>query len=135
MDREILFEDLTQQPDLYLLKEMLRELYRLIDRRSVSVTRAATVIFDADEGESFYVLLNGNITGVTIKHPFLGRRITLIFLQDGTGSRTVAGFGADVMLAGNAFSVTATADRYTTLTLEYDSNDKWVEVSRVSDIY
>jgi len=39
------------------------------------------------------------------------------------------------MLAGNAFSVTATADRYTTLTLEYDSNDKWVEVSRVSDIY
>lgn len=135
MDRDIILQDLTKQTDLWRLKDYLREIYRLLDRRQVSVDCAASITFDADEAESFYVELTANITSITIKHPYLGRRITLIFKQDSTGSRTVAGFGADVMLAGNAFSVTSNAERYTTLTLEYDANDKWTEIGRTSDVY
>ena len=135
MDREIILQDVTKPNDLWRLKDYLREIFRLLDRRQVSVDCAASVTFDADEAESFYVELTANITSITIKHPYLGRRITLIFKQDSTGSRTVAGFGADVMLTENGFSVEATAERYTTLTLEYDANSKWVEVGRTSDVY
>ena len=121
---------------MFRLKEYLRELFDLVDRRFVEVDCAASVIFDADEGEIFYVLLDTNITSITIKHPYKGRKITIIFKQDATGSRTVAGWAATVMLAGNAFSVTSNASRYTTITLAYeDQNSKWVEISRVSDIY
>lgn len=136
MDRDIVFRDVTTPGDLFRLQEHLRELYRLLDRRYIEVTRAASVTFDTDEGDVFYCELDGNITGITLKNPYQGRTVTLIFKQDGTGSRTVSGFDSTVMLAGDAFSVTSNANRYTTITLAYENkNSKWVEISRTSDVY
>ena len=135
MERDILFTDLKTPPQIFQLKDYLRELFRLIDRRNVDIDYASTIVIDADEGETFYVLLTGNITTITILNAFLGRKITLIFQQDESGSRTVAGFGAGVMLAGDAFAVTGSANRYTSITFEYCSTSKWVETGRTSDVY
>lgn len=134
MERDIIFQEVKTPTDILKLKEHLRELYRLIDKRFISITRAASITLDSDEGDVFYTELDGNITGITIKNPYQGREITIIFKQDGTGSRTVAGWAATVMLAGNAFSVTSNADRYTTLKLTYDGTN-WVETGRTSDVY
>jgi len=135
-ERDIVFDKLDTPSQIFKLKEHLRELYRLLDNRMITVTRAATIVLDADEGELFYIELDDNITTVTLKHPSRARTMTIIFKQDGVGAHTVTGFGADVMLAGDAFSVTADASRYTTLTLAYeDENSKWVEIGRTSDVY
>ncbi len=133
-ERDIILESTATPSGLHSLREYLRELYRLLDNRFITITRAASVIFNVDEGEIFYVELDGNITGITLQNADYGRKITLIFKQDSTGSRTVAGFDSNVMLAGNAFSVTANANRYTTLTLAYDGTN-WVETGRTSDVY
>lgn len=136
MERDIIFRDVTQPSDLFKLHEHLRELYELIDKRLVTVTRASSVTYDADEGDVFFTELDGNISSITLKHPYRGRTITLIFRQDSMGSRTVSGFDSTVMLAGNAFSVTSNATRYTSITFAYeDTNSKWVEISRVNDVY
>jgi len=134
MERDIIFENLNRAQDLFKLKEHLRELYRLVDNRLITITRAASITLDTDEGEVFYIELDGNITGITIKNPYQGRKITVIFKQDGSGSHTVAGWAATVMLAGDAFSVTSTANRYTTITFIYDGTN-WVEVGRTTDVY
>lgn len=133
-ERDILFENLKSPSEIFQLKEYLREIYRLLDKRFVSITRAASVTFDSDIGEVFYVLLDGNITGITILNAFKGREITLIFKQDGTGSRTVAGWASTVKLSGAAFAVTSNASRYTTLKLTYDDTN-WVQTGGTSDVY
>ncbi|RKY32398.1 MAG: hypothetical protein DRP74_02685 [Candidatus Omnitrophota bacterium] len=133
MDKEILFEDLKQPQDLFLLKDHLRELYRLIERRYISVDFSATPTFDCDEGDIFKITLTGNITGITLKNAYQGRTITIIFLQDAIGSRTVAGWASNVKLAGAAFTVTSTASVYSAITLTY-TGSVWVEVARSLDI-
>lgn len=133
-DRDIAFEDVKTPANVFRLKEHLRELYRLVEYHFISIVRAASIIIDADEGDIFYILLDGNITSITINNPAQGRKIVLIFKQDGTGSRTVAGFASNVMLAGDAFSVTSNAGKYTILTLCYDGTN-WVEIARTTDVY
>src|SRR3990167_4451704 len=132
-ERDIVFDNLKTESNLFKLKEHLREIYDLIDNRFIEIDAAASVTFDADEAEVFYVELTTNITSITIKNPFKGREIQIVFKQDGTGSRTVAGFGSDVMLAGDSFSVTSNANRHTTIAFVY-ANDTWIEVSRTSDV-
>lgn len=134
MDKPIKFQELKTLQDVYHLKEHLREIYRLLDPRFIEVDYSATPTFDCDEGDIFSIELTGNITGITLKNPYKGRKITIIFLQDGVGNRTVAGWAASVMLAGNSFTPTATADVYSTITFVYDENDKWVETGRTLDV-
>jgi len=81
-ERDIVFNDVTSQANLFKLKEHLRELYRLLDRRHVNVTYGATVTLDLDEADSFRITLTGNITTVTLKNPDIGRVIKIVFLQD-----------------------------------------------------
>ena len=133
-ERDILFEELKAPGSIFQLKEHLREIYRLLDKRFVSVTRVASINFDSDIGEVFYVLLDGNITTITISNAFKGREIVLIFKQDGTGSRTVAGWASTVKLSGAAFTITSNASRYSVLRLTYDDTN-WVETGRVTDVY
>jgi len=132
MDRDIIFEDLTKPNDKYRLKEYLRELYRLIDIRFVSVDYSATPTIDADEGEIFLITLTGNITGLKIINPYQGRKVTIIFLQDGTGGRTVA-WTTTVKLAGAAAIGGDQANEYSTITLVY-TGSVWVEIARTSDV-
>lgn len=133
-ERDIIFNDLKSPANVFQLKDHLRELYDLVEWHFVTIANAASVTIDADQGDIFYFSLTGNITGITISNAAQGRIIRLIFKQDGTGSRTVAGFASNIMLAGDAFSVTSNANRYTTLTLCYDGTN-WVEIARTSDVY
>ena len=133
-ERDILFENLKNPAEIFQLKEYLKELYSLTDPRFIAITRAASVTFNADEGDIFYILLDGNITGITISNAYKGREITIIFKQDGTGSRTVAGWASNVKFTGAAFSVTSNASRYTILKLVYDDTN-WVESGKVLDVY
>lgn len=135
MERDILFTDITRPEQRFRLQENLRELYQLLDPRFVEIDYGTTITIDADEGDVFLVELTGNVSTITIKNAYKGRKITIIFLQDSTGSRTVAGWGSDVMIAGNAFTATATASRYSSLTFVYDSKSKWVEIARTQDVY
>lgn len=131
--RDILLNDLTKQAELFRLKDYLRQLYALFDPRIKTVTYAASITVDADEAETFFITLTGNITAIAIKNPDTGRRIKFIFLQDGTGSRTVAGWPAAVLLSGAAFTVTSNANRYSTISFEY-VNSKWIEIARTTDV-
>lgn len=133
-ERDILFETLRSPSEIFQLKEYLREIYRLLDKRFVSVTRVASITFDADIGEVFYVSLDGNITGITLLNAYKGREITIIFKQDSTGSRTVAGWASTVKLSGAAFTVTSNASRYSIIKLVYDDTN-WVESGRSLDVY
>ena len=133
-ERDILFENLKSPGEIFQLKEYLREIYQLLDSRFGSITQAASIVIDADLGEIFYILLNGNITTITISNAFKGREITIIFKQDASGSRTVAGWASNVKFAGAAFSVTSNASRYTILKLIYDDTN-WVESGKVLDVY
>lgn len=133
MLRDIIFKDLKSPSDIFLLQDYLRELYRLVDRSQQTVAYAASITVDASQSQTFFVTLTGNITGITISNADTARRITFIFLQDGTGGRTVAGWPASVLLSGAAFTVTTNANRYSTITFEY-CNSKWIEVGRTTDV-
>jgi hypothetical protein len=133
MDRDIIFESLKSPQDIFLLKEYIRELYRLLDKRFITVDFVAGITFDCDLAEVFQVTLTGNVTGITLKNPYKGRTITLIFLQNAVGNFTVAGWAADVKITGDTFTVTVTASVYSTITLTY-TGSAWVEVSRSLDV-
>ncbi len=55
-----------------------------------TVAYAATVVFDCSRANGFEVTLTGNITSLTVINAAVGQVITLTFIQDGTGGRTVA---------------------------------------------
>lgn len=131
-ERSITFEDLKKPEDVFLLKEYLRELYRLLDKRHITLDFSATPEIDADEAESFDVTLSANITGVTIKNAFAGRVITIVFIQNGTGGYTVA-WTTTVKLSGAAFTITATANAASAISLLYDGT-VWREISRALDV-
>ena len=131
-DRDILFEKLDNPQEIFFLKDHLRELYRLLDKRFMTVDFVAGITFDCDLAEVFLVTLTGNITGITLKNPYQGRTISLIFLQNAVGNFTVAGWGSDVKITGDAFTATVTASVYSTITLTY-TDSAWVEISRSLD--
>lgn len=132
MERDIILEDLTKQTDKLRLREYLRELYELVDKRHITLDFSATITIDVDEGESFDVTLTSNITGITIKNAFKGRVVTIIFIQDGTGGYTVA-FTTTVKLSGATFTITTTANAASSITLLYDGT-VWREISRALDL-
>lgn len=132
-ERDIVISDVTKPGDLYQLKEYLRELYSLFSPRNQTVTFAASITADVDLAETFFVTLTGNITSITIKNADTGRKLRFVFLQDGTGSRTVTGWPATVLLSGAAFTITSTANVYSTISFEY-INSKWIEIGRTTDV-
>lgn len=105
----------------------------MIDKRHINVDYAAAITFDSDEGDNFLVNMTGNITGITLKNPYKGREITLIFKQDATGSRGISGWDSIVKISGASFSPTTTANSYSTIAFIYDDTN-WIEVSRSLDV-
>jgi len=132
-ERDIILEDLSQPQNLFRLAEYIRELYRYVDARFSKVAYATSVEFDADESDAFLVELTGNITGITLKNAYKGRKVTILFKQDSSGSRTVSGWASNVKLAGAAAIGNDNADEYSTITLIYDDTN-WVEIGRTSDV-
>jgi len=133
MEKTIVLNDLKNPSDLFRLRDYIRELYEFLDSRLITVTFSATPTFDCDISDTFLITLTANVTGVIIKNAFKGKRITVIFKQDGTGGRTVAGWAANVKLAGAAAIGNDGANEYGTLTLIYDGTN-WVEICRTSDV-
>lgn len=133
MLRDILFEKLDNPQDIFFLKDHLRELYRMVDKRFCIIDYAASVNYDMDIADVILTILTGNITTITIKNAYKGRILVLIFKQDTTGSRTVTGFPANTKLNTAAFVPTATANSYSILTFVYDDTN-FVEIARALDI-
>lgn len=130
---DIVLTDVTKSGDLFRLRTYLRTLFALFDPRVQTLAFSATPTFDVSAAETFFMTLTSNVTGITIKNADTGRLARFIFLQDGTGGRTVAGWPATVLLAGASFTATSNANRYSTLTLQY-INSKWVEIGRTLDV-
>lgn len=131
--REITLTDVTKQADLLRLRTYLRELYTIADPRYSALAFSSTLSMDASITQSFFVLLTGNVTSIAIINPAPGRTLLLTFLQDGTGSRTIGGWPANVKFAGGAFTPTSTANKYSTLSLEY-INGFWIEIVRTLNV-
>lgn len=77
---------------------------------SASVSGAVTV--DLSLGAVFLLTLTGNITSFQASNaPTTGSEWEVHFIQDATGSRTIAGFVAAFRLAGGALTLTTTAGK------------------------
>tara|TARA_Y100000310_G_C20262799_1_gene614411 strand:- start:96 stop:512 length:417 start_codon:yes stop_codon:yes gene_type:complete len=108
--------------------------HRLNIQDPESVAYAASVTFNLDRSDTMDVAaLTGNITSITISNPNKGQIWRVIFLQDGTGGRTVAGWPSTVKLTGAAVTITSTASVRSVLTFVYDGTNH-VEVSRALDV-
>lgn len=92
----------------------------------IDVNGTATTTLNAAEASSFRVLLTDNIGTLTISNPTDGQRLTIHWVQDATGSRTVT-FPASVK-GGTAPS--AGANTSSAQFFMYDATDsKWYAVA------
>lgn len=82
-----------------------------------------------------YHVMTENITGITMpSSPDDGEEIAIQFKQSAGGGNTVAGWPATVLLAGGAFTLTATASKTDTLAFKYNSTLlKWIEKTRAQN--
>lgn len=89
---------------------------------------SATPVFT--QAESQQITLTANITGWTIPGGVGDMEVTINFIQDGTGSRTLAGAGGNIRLAG-ALTLSTGAGKCDTICLKWNANlAAWVEKSR-----
>jgi hypothetical protein len=96
-----------------------------------AVTYSATPTFDPTNGDFQTITLTGNITSWTFSAGIVGEVVTIEFIQDGTGGRTIAGTPANVVLAGGSLTLSTAASARDTVTFRYDDNaSKWVEIGR-----
>lgn len=97
----------------------------------------AVVAFSATptftRAKSQQITLTANITGWTMPTGVADEEVVLIFVQDGTGSRTLAGTPANVRLAGGALTLSTGANKADIITFKWDASlgtPAWVEKSR-----
>lgn len=95
------------------------------------VTSSATPAFDPANGDKQRMILTANVTSWTFAAGLSGETVTIEFIQDGTGSRTLAGTPANVKLAGAALTLSTGINKRDLITFEYDLTDSnWYEQSR-----
>lgn len=95
------------------------------------VTPSATPAFDPANGNKQRMILTANVTSWTFAAGAAGESVTLEFIQDGTGTRTLAGTPANVKLAGAALTLSTGINKRDLITFEYDTTDSnWYEQSR-----
>jgi hypothetical protein len=97
-----------------------------------AVTGATTV--DGSLGSVFYLSLTGNVTGFTFSNLVVGKRYEIHFIQDATGSRTLAVNATVVKLAGGALTLTTTASKRDVLQFRAISSSVVVEIGRTLNI-
>ena len=74
----------------------------------VALTVAATTVLDAALSNAFTATLNVNVTTFTINNAVEGQTMSVLFVQDGTGSRTIA-WPASFRWPGGSAPVLSTA--------------------------
>lgn len=95
------------------------------------VTFSATPTFTGADGEHQQITMTANITSWAFTAGLAGEVVTIEFIQDATGSRTLAGTPANVLLAGGALTLTTTASKRDAITFRYNTAAaKWVEIGR-----
>ena len=99
----------------------MQGLDRLLGKRMKVVTNATAtgaVALDVTAGNIFVLTLTGNISALTLANgPSYPKRITVHFVQDATGSRTVT-LGASVKTTAGTYVPTTTATKRSTLVLD-----------------
>lgn len=78
------------------------------------------------------ITLAGNITNLFLDTPLQGEVLTIMFIQDATGGRTVT-WTSSVKWVGEAPRIDPTPGARTTVTLEFDGTN-WVEIARASGL-
>ena len=106
-----------------------------ISSGAVTLSDAATIALDASLGNHFKVTLGGNRTMGTPTNAVEGQKITIEFIQDGTGSRTITfptassgdfAFGTDI----TGVTLTTTASARDVVGCIYSSSKaRWLIVS------
>lgn len=95
-----------------------------------TVAFSATPAFNVASGETILITLTANITSWTMSAGLAGEVATIVFIQDATGGRTLAGTPGNVKLAGT-FTLSTAANFVDALSLKYDSvNSVWRETGR-----
>jgi len=96
--------------------------------------QSGTVTLDIATGSIFIVTLTGNVTSWTLSNGVVsGEELEVHFLQDGTGSRTLAGAGGAMKLAGGALTLTTTASKRDILRFRNIGGQFW-ETSRSMNV-
>jgi hypothetical protein len=91
---------------------------------------STTPTFTPSNGHTQLITLTGNISAWSVVAGQPGDVLTLIFIQDGTGSRTLSGTPSNVTLAGT-LTLSTGANARDSLTLRYDSiSGLWQEIAR-----
>lgn len=96
------------------------------------VTSTATPVFRHNIARMQSMTMTANVTSVTLSNGLPGQQLCLLWRQDGTGGRTIAGWAADINLTGAALTPTAGANKVTQICFNWDGTDWW-EVSRALD--
>jgi hypothetical protein len=90
------------------------------------VTFSATPTFDHKVSNFHRYTLGGNVTAITLSNGIVGETLEILFVQDGTGNRTVAGWPASVKWAGGvAPTITVTASKADLIRLLWDGTNWW----------
>jgi hypothetical protein len=101
-----------------------------------TIAAAASINLAATSGETIRVTLSATaVTTITSTAGNSGQVMRVEIIQDATGSRTFGGFNSSFLIAGGAFTVTATANKRDVLTFLWDNtNSKWVEMARSQNL-
>lgn len=104
-----------------------------VKRTIETVVFSTTPTFDASESDVFSMTLTADVTLSTITNPVIGKEITFLLSQDGTGGWTFA-FPSDVVLRTGALLISSGVDEVTAISFIYDGAN-WQEVSYAPDEY
>lgn len=108
--------------------------YNSRDKVTTTLNPTTTVSMDMDTANIFYVNLTQNVTTVSnttgTDYEYGGNTLTIVFVQDATGGRTVSGWDA-VFDIESWSEVGNSANAISVLRLVYDAtNDKWRQISQ-----
>ena len=96
-----------------------------------TLSDGATIAWDVSASPIASVTLGGNRTLALPTNPVgNGQYISLLVIQDGTGSRTLTWNAAYEFTADTAPTLTTTASKGDLFTFRYYNGAKWIEVAR-----
>lgn len=105
---------------------------KVLDRGTVTANTSFTTLL----GQNVFTATLGaniSITAITANSSQVGRRITVMLTQDGTGSRTVTWPSNVKFAGGSAPTLTTTAGKTDILTFTYNGTN-WMETSRSMNV-
>lgn len=102
---------------------------------TTAVAFSATPTFAKSLGDYLTITMTGNITSWTFTAGTDGDTIAIAFIQDGTGSRTLAAGPSTVVFAGGSPTLTTTASKRDIFNFRYNGTlAKWEEQSRSMNV-